>query len=286
MGKELEIKLSVENQYSATAWQWLEQRPEARPESSKPLRNIYFDTPDGLLNHRRVALRVRQAGDRFIQTLKSQGEFVEGVHRRNEWEWSLADANLGMDLLVNHPVLEGLDTDTLQPVFETNFTRRTLLLEDKNSLIEVAFDSGEILAGGDRQPLSEIEFELKQGQPVELLRWAGAVSKVVPVFLNMVSKAEQGYHLAGVAGPMPKADGVVSVHGFLELLSACWLRRVPMPIGDSDLSEIETVAEAAGLKSDCQRLIAKLASGVLVNDLIDEGSLGKFQLAIAHNARA
>ncbi|HCL37363.1 MAG TPA: CYTH domain-containing protein, partial [Marinobacter hydrocarbonoclasticus] len=42
------------------------------------------------------ALRVRQAGDRYIQTLKTQGEFVNGAHRRQEWEWDLPGPDLDL----------------------------------------------------------------------------------------------------------------------------------------------------------------------------------------------
>ena len=89
MEVELEIKLTLSERAQAKALQWLLAQPEASRGGQKDLMNRYYDTPDAALNRARAALRVRQSGDRYIQTLKTQGEFVDGAHRRQEWEWPL-----------------------------------------------------------------------------------------------------------------------------------------------------------------------------------------------------
>src|SRR5690606_37449288 len=154
----------------------------------RTLVNRYFDTPGAALNEARAALRVRQAGDRYIQTLETQGEFVGGAHRRQEWEWPLEGPELDLSLLAETPLRARVNLQELQLVFETNFRRQVVMLELGSCVIEVAIDAGEVLAGGRVMPLHEVEFELKAGEPGALLSWARALAAYVPVFLNLVSK--------------------------------------------------------------------------------------------------
>ncbi|WP_018403703.1 CYTH domain-containing protein [Marinobacter gelidimuriae] len=64
------------------------------------------------------------------------------------------------------------DTAWLGPVFETNFERRVFVLNDGQAVIECALDRGSIIAREHRQPLNEVEFELKSGDPSRLTVWA------------------------------------------------------------------------------------------------------------------
>ena len=49
----------------------------------------YFDTPDFALSAQGVALRVRRAGRRWLQTLKTEGERRGGLSRRAEYEMAV-----------------------------------------------------------------------------------------------------------------------------------------------------------------------------------------------------
>ena len=139
---ELEVKLSLDPEHLALAEQILRARPDCEAGGQIELRNIYFDTPDFALNWQRMALRVRQKGSRFIQTLKTQGEFIDGGHRRMEWEWPLATAELDLSLLAATPLSGQADLNQLQPAFETNFERQVLMITEFGS-------GGDALAGGD-----------------------------------------------------------------------------------------------------------------------------------------
>ncbi|WP_269079050.1 CYTH domain-containing protein [Marinobacter similis] len=79
MAEELEIKLTLTDEALERALAWLRSQQEASLGPVKTLVNIYYDTRDAALNGQRAALRVRQAGDRYIQTLKTQGDFVGGA---------------------------------------------------------------------------------------------------------------------------------------------------------------------------------------------------------------
>ena len=120
VAEELEIKLTVDESSLGSVIHWLLAQSGARDGGRKSLVNRYYDTPEVDLNQQRAALRVRQAGDRFIQTLKTQGEFVAGAHRRQEWEWELPGPELNIGLLADTPLGQDVNLARLQAVFETN----------------------------------------------------------------------------------------------------------------------------------------------------------------------
>jgi inorganic triphosphatase YgiF len=205
----------------------------------EPVRQVlvtrYFDTPDFALSAAGVALRVRRVGRRWLQTLKTEGERRGGLSQRAEYEMPVPRGTPDWDRFPAEAlafVPEAL-RDQVEPAFETHFTRTSWLLKGKGGAeIEVALDIGEVraLKGADkrRQPLCEIELELKAGQPDALfalaLEWAGAFD-CLPFD---VSKAERGVRLAhGVEAAPVKAeplalDGGMSVEdGFAAMVQAC-----------------------------------------------------------------
>ena len=283
MAEELEIKLTLAPDALNQAGAWLSAQKGVRAGAVKTLVNRYFDTPAGDLNRRKVALRIRQAGDQFIQTLKARGEFVDGAHRRQEWEWPLIGPKLKLALIADTPVGQGVNLAGLQPVFETNFERRVLMVDQEDSVIEVAIDSGAIVAGGQSLPLNEIEFELKSGASSALLAWARRLADEVPVFLNLVSKAEQGYHLAGLYHPVPDAGKIsdLAVNDFLFLLSVSWLTGERLCFARGRLDAIGRLAGELGVGELYQQVVTALADGTAVRDLVSGKELGQLQLAIA-----
>ncbi len=157
------------------------------------LDSSYFDTAERLLSTRRAVLRVRLTPDGYVQTLKAGDGLVRG-----EWEWQLTgpDPDLG---LITEPealaVIAGLDAAALAPIFRTRFERTAHLL-DKGA-IELAVDRGEILGpDGAAEPISEIELELKAGEPASLYRLALALAESIPLRVEPRAKAARGFALA------------------------------------------------------------------------------------------
>lgn len=283
MAQELEIKLSVAKPDLDRAVAWLLGQPNTCESDTLQLGNTYYDTPAGDLNRQKIALRIRKMGDKYIQTLKTRGEFVDGAHRRQEWEWPLIGTKLRMGLIADTPVAQSVNLAELEPVFETNFERRVVMIEQGESLIEVAIDSGEIVAEGQSRPLNEIEFELKAGSASALLTWARRLADEVPVFLNLVSKAEQGYYLAGLYEPVINAGAgsELAVNDFLFLLSVSWLTGESVPVDREELGVIEQLAGERGVEELYQHVIVALANGASVRELVAGKELGQLQLAIA-----
>lgn len=283
MATELEIKLSVSPLAQERAVRWLLECPGVRAGETRALVNRYFDTADGALNRARAALRVRKAGDGYLQTLKTRGEFVDGAHAREEWEWPLTGPELDLSLLAETPLSQALNPADLQVVFETNFQRQVLWQEVRGSVIEVAVDSGDIVAGPARCPLHEIEFELKSGDGKSLLDAAQALAVEVPVLLNLVSKAEQGYWLAGIYCPeAPRPGAALSVTDYLRMLGHAWLLDSSLSVRDEDLFPVARVADAVHCRELWEQVNGSLLRGIRVRELADcSTQLGRLQLKLA-----
>lgn len=292
MPKEIEIKLTVGDDQLPNIRQWLAPRLSAgvaKAAGERPLINRYFDTPDGRLNRARAALRVRQSGDRWIQTLKTQGEYVNGAHRREEWEWPVAGPALDLSHLTGLPLADTVDPGKLAVVFETNFRRQIWNLTLPEAGVEMAFDSGRVVAGGREQPLNEVEFELTSGDAAVLQRLASDLAGSVPAFLNLVSKAEQGYYLAGIGAAsvpeLPPPGESLSVTGWLVHLSRCWLVGAPVALPADRLGGLRSVAVRAGVGDRWDALTPLLAAGLSVPALLAAvPRLGQVQLAMAATA--
>lgn len=171
----------------------------AKPRTQK-LHSIYFDSPDFFLKQRAIALRVRRVGNRWVQTLKSGGDVKAGLHSRLELEAPVAHDHpdftkiddVGLRELLLAPELEG----KLGTAFTTEFQRTVWMLESAaGDVVEMALDRGEIRGGGGTLPISEVELELKTGNPAVLFEIALALLDAAPLHLENASKAQRGYDL-------------------------------------------------------------------------------------------
>ena len=166
----------------------------------KRLGNIYFDTPDYALNQSKVAFRIRTVekgeGARYIQTLKTKGESIDGMHRRNEWEWDIEQPEIDARLL---SVCEGwpshFDISSLGALFETNFKRHMLVFEFEGAKLELAYDVGEVKVGELSQSINEIEIELVSGEASAIKVLGGKLSEVIKLAPSDLSKAQRGFAL-------------------------------------------------------------------------------------------
>jgi inorganic triphosphatase YgiF len=200
MAKEIELKLSVLNADKNV----LEQLKEcfmslginSTELNKKHLENIYYDTPDRVLNKNRMALRIRKKGDAYIQTLKTKGHSTNGLSERGEWEWPRPEPSLDLDVLESLPIWsDDMSLTSLEAVFETNFDRHEAVLKWRDSEIELAFDQGEVSANQKSLPILELELELMSGQVSSLTSLAKALEKYIQLKPSDISKAERGYSL-------------------------------------------------------------------------------------------
>jgi inorganic triphosphatase YgiF len=105
----------------------------------------------------------------------------------------------------------------------------------------VAVDRGDIRTSDGRcEPLAEIEFELKAGDPRAVYDVALAVAAEVPVRLERRSKAERGYALAAGVDPPVRArravDPPIDPDGTVEAAMAAILREGRLHVLENERS--------------------------------------------------
>jgi triphosphatase len=100
----------------------------------------------------------------------------------------------------------------LVPVFETDVQRTVLPIRCDGSAMEIAVDHGAIKTGARREPISEIEIELKEGAAAGVVNIAKRIADDLPVGYGAKPKSARGYALsAGENGqPVFAADIVLA----------------------------------------------------------------------------
>ena len=183
----------------------LEKRLRKDGASDLPLHACYFDTRGHELAKRKVALRLRQEGKLWVQTIKTPGpdemSRVEINHPRPD---PTLDLNVYKDSFVED-VLAGLESP-LELRYETQVHRLVLNVNCDNTEVELAYDQGVIKSGGLEQSLCELEFELITGDTAGLFKLAGLFLKKYGLILDLRSKAERGDALARLASDTPSAN--------------------------------------------------------------------------------
>ena len=177
--------------------------PTVRSQARSDLISTYYDTPMLALNGAGLTLRVRKEGQKFVQTVKTGDLMETNLLERREWEDRIASNRPDLDARKMRARLRAaIRNEDLRPVFTTVVRRRVIELEPHASTrIEVAIDQGEIRTAdsGAVEPISEVELELKRGDPAVLYDLALRLLQVAKIRLEMRSKAERGYRLLGAA---------------------------------------------------------------------------------------
>ena len=204
------------------------------------LRAAYADTPDQRLAGAQFALRLRQEGRRWVQTLKGRGD---GLMARLEHEVPVkAGARIDPARHAGTPAGDALarllaDGAPLQERYRTDITRTLRRTRSGGAQVELAFDEGVIRAGERQLPVCEIEFELLSGPPAALAELAARWAARFGLAWDVQTKSERGHRLAlGADAPPPPpaprlrpgADFGARVNAALaRLLAAPEARRAP-----------------------------------------------------------
>lgn len=197
MALETELKLSIALAHIAKLKNhpWVRSIAVTRARTLD-LHSVYYDTADLTLFQHAMALRLRRVGTQWIQTLKGGGQMQAGLHQRNEWEAFVPREQLDFEILQRSGgVLPTGVKNHLRPIFVTTFKRNVRLVKFAGAEIELCMDYGEILAGAASCPISELELELKSGEPQALFELAQALRNIVPCTPEFTNKAEYGYRL-------------------------------------------------------------------------------------------
>ncbi|WP_158554876.1 CYTH and CHAD domain-containing protein [Methylovirgula sp. 4M-Z18] len=161
------------------------------------LQSTYFDTSDHLLHKAGVSLRLRKSAHRIVQTLKYESPAFASLFLRREYEIRVPRPILDLDHVRRHcpaRLAKHID-DKLKAVFCVDVERTNWTLHWNGSDIIASLDEGIIQAGGKRQPIRELEIELRHGAIADAFDLARALAKVACLEIATTSKAERGYRL-------------------------------------------------------------------------------------------
>jgi triphosphatase len=205
MATESELKLRVKPEQLAKFKRLLKACQVTKPVTRR-LHNVYFDTPEFDLHERKMALRLRRVGGKWLQTLKGGGSVVAGLHQRDEHEMEVPNGKLDLSLFGEDLSDEDFSIPLrkkLGPLFATDFYRTSYTIDWQGALIEVCLDRGEVRTDRRSEPICEVELELVSGEPLKLFELALSLLDIAPFELEMVSKAEKGFRLVTNFVSMP-----------------------------------------------------------------------------------
>jgi triphosphatase len=161
------------------------------------LHDVFWDTPDRKLSSSCHAVRLRQANDLLLVTMKGPGVVEQGVHSREEWEGPATGENPdGWPEEIRTRLQQFVDVSSLTPLLEIHNRRHIwLVLHNDHVISELALDEGTIHAGGKQMQLHELEIELKGGSRDDLDALRAIVEQYLPAKLEERSKFARGLAL-------------------------------------------------------------------------------------------
>lgn len=169
----------------------------------KEFETTYYDTRGHLLINHQVCYRIRNSAGGYIATIKGFGSSQDGLSIRSEWNRQLPENIPTLepfkDLAIGRELESLIKDEEILPIFLTRFKRRTFdLISQGGSCIELALDVGEIKAGTRREPICELELELKSGQVEDVVRLGEALAQAYRLTPEERSKYQRGIILAGL----------------------------------------------------------------------------------------
>ena len=213
---ELELKFAVPSYQQSV----LRKNIDTKTAQQQRLSAYYFDTPNQDLAKKGIALRIRFEDSQWVQTLKTAGD---GVAKRVELNTVLSLTGMPDTLdvsslvpdisLITEPTVVAQLTN-IMPLDElaqaltvqyfTDVQRTSRQIKKNNSRIEIAYDIGKVGIGrlNSQKPannhgltqsdIHEIEFELLEGDPSDLIDIAKTWCKKYKLYLSTVTKAQRG----------------------------------------------------------------------------------------------
>lgn len=165
------------------------------------LRAMYFDTPQRELVQARIALRLRQEGEDWVQTVKMPGA---NAISRIELNHPRPGPVLDLSVYAGSEVGDALARirGPLGVCYETDVQRLRCELSVPGGTVEAALDRGVLRAAGLELPVCEIEFELLHGRPETIFVIGQDWQQRHALVLDVRSKAERGDQLALLAAEL------------------------------------------------------------------------------------
>ena len=210
---ERELKLHV----PAASRAGLEEELKQRGAAELVLHACYFDTEDRDLAKAGIALRLRQEGKQWVQTVKAPGpDELSRIETNHERPGPELDLSVYRDTPLE-PLLAPW-SKALVLRYETQISRLTFQHDSGQGIVELAYDRGWIKAGGLQLAVHELELEQISGDAANLFRLGREWLEKYSLIIDFRSKAERGDALAQAAW------------AFRDAIPRKGLKRLPEPV--------------------------------------------------------
>jgi len=253
---EQELKLHVPMAFRASVLREMKQREVARVR----LHAMYFDTPERELARARIAIRLRQEGAEWVQTLKMPGaDAITRVELNHPRPGPILDLSVyaGTEQEAALAALKG----ELGLRYETDVQRLLRRVRTRQGTVELAYDTGILRAGALELPISELEFELVSGRPAAIFSLARKWQQRHGLVLDPRSKSERGDALAQLARRLEDVDAGAEAEREArraEAIARFWAPRTAAPVRlEPGMSAPQAMARVA---AECLDQIARNAS--------------------------
>ena len=166
-GMEKEYKWRADEGLLGQALLWASSRIGTQSRTLH-MQSQYFDTADGLLREQQAALRMRKENNTRSSGLKLRNENTpEGMRAHEEYECFAQTVAEGLSILPKRGAPLTLCAQALAAPLEiictVDFRRCAILLQQDNTVCELALDQGTLRHGEKTAPLCEIELEYVAG---------------------------------------------------------------------------------------------------------------------------
>lgn len=198
---EQELKLHVPAATRQAVLKEVKQREATRIR----LHAMYFDTPERELARARIAIRLRQEGPDWVQTLKMPGiNAITRIELNHPRPGPVLDLSVyaGTEVEAALSAIKG----ELGLRYETDVLRQLRKVRTRYGTVELAYDTGILRAGALELPISELEFELVSGRPAAIFAVARGWQQRHSLVLDPRSKSERGDALAQLAERLAEED--------------------------------------------------------------------------------
>lgn len=165
----------------------------------------YYDTADFDLQKRKIALRIRNENGNFVETAKWSGTAKDGLHRRNEVNVTIEESKFPEIISVEgfsnceigSQLAEVTSTKDLEEFMRVSVLRQVLRVDTGRSVLEFAFDIGDVITPNGSSPISELEIELIEGDEEDLIEMGNMLENKFSLKPEKKSKFVRGLILLG-----------------------------------------------------------------------------------------
>ena len=169
------------------------------------LQASYFDTANGALAAHGIVVRLRKEGRHWVQTAKGPtADLLERLEHNAALPSQSSAVMPALDLSRHRETPVGKVIDKvlgfksggnyprLNLLYGTDIQRITRHIAYGSSVVEVALDRGRVFTGGHSQPVCELEFELKQGTPLDAVALARQWCAGHGLWMSTIAKSMKG----------------------------------------------------------------------------------------------